>query len=182
MTDSVPAALAGLASDLSQAGFSMTSDQSSGDACRAITLRSEHRSFGSSVRITQDRGLWGVELLVEGDDFRGPNEVLCAVEGRTLESRAMSYDEMRAATLEALARLPSSEPEMEAVRARLRAYREAYTRRMSGRDSDLANARRWFDAGDFGASIDVYERLGDDELSRADRMRLRIARERTDRS
>ena len=50
-----------------------------------------------------------------------PDEVLCAVEGRAFECRAMGYDEMRAATLEALARMPGSESEMETVRARLRA-------------------------------------------------------------
>jgi hypothetical protein len=116
---------------------------------------------------------------VEGDYFHGPNEVLCAVEGRAFESRAMGYDELRAATLDALARMPRSESEMEEVRARLRAYRENYTRRMSGRDRDLADARRFFDAGDYRFAIEAYERLDDDELSRADRMRLRIARGRT---
>jgi hypothetical protein len=94
----------------------------------------------------------------------------------------MGYDEMRPATLEALARMPSSESERETVRARLRAYREDYTRRMSGRDRDLADARRCFEAGDFRSAIDAYERLDDGELSRADRMRLRIAQERTDAS
>ena len=149
---------------------------------REVTLDSEGRSFSSVVRITKDRGVWGVELSVEGDYFHGPNEVLCAIEGRAFESRAMGYDEMRPATLEALARMPSSESERETVRARLRAYREDYTRRMSGRDRDLADARRCFEAGDFRSAIDAYERLDDGELSRADRMRLRIAQERTDAS
>jgi len=132
------------------------------------------------VRITKDRGIWGVDVLVEGVHFHGPYEVLCAVEGRALASRAMSHDEIRAATWEALAGMPSSEPESETVRARLRALREDYTRRMSGRDRELADARSFFEAGDFRSVIDVYERLSDDELSRADHVRLRIARDRTD--
>lgn len=181
MADPLPKALAGLVSELSQAGFNVTRDESSGDAFREVTLESAERSFGSVVRITKERGMWGVELSVEGDHFHGPNEVLCAVEGRALASRAMGHDEMRAATLEALARMPSSEPEKETVRARLRAYREDYTRRMSGRERDLADARKFFEAGDFRSAIDAYERLREDELSGADRVRLRIARERVDR-
>ena len=108
--------------------------------------------------------------------------MLCAVEGRAFESRAIGYDEMRAATLEALARMPGSESEMKTVRSRLRAHHEEYTRRMSGRDRDLADARRFFDAGDFRSAIEAYQQLRDAELSRADRMRLRIARKRTDAS
>lgn len=179
MADPLPEALAALLSELSQAGFTLTGDDSAGVASRVITLHNEHRSFGRDVRISKDRGSWAVALSVEGDYFHGPNEVLCAVEGRAFESRAMGYDELRAATLDALARMPRSESEMEEVRAHLRAYRDNYTRRMSGRDHDLAEARRFFDAGDYRFAIEAYDRLDDDELSRADRIRLRIARGRT---
>jgi hypothetical protein len=92
----------------------------------------------------------------------------------------MGYDEMRAATLEALARMSAPEWAMEAVRTRLRAHREDYARRMSGRERDLADARGFFDEGDFRSTIDAFQRLRGDELSRADRMRLRIALERKD--
>ena len=79
----------------------------------------------------------------------------------------MSHDEMRAATSRALADAEFGVGERDG-RARLRAFREDYTRRMSGRDRELPDARSCFEAGDFRSAIDVYERVSDDELSRAD--------------
>ena len=163
-------------------GFSVTSDECSGWAFREVELLDPRRPSGKTVRITKDRGLWGVEVSVEGDGFHGPHEVLLALDARPFESRAMSHEETLAATLEAVARMPSSEAEMATLRARLRKYREDYTRRMSGRDRDLEDARRHFDAGDFRAAVSAYARLSDAELTRADQMRARIAQDRTEAS
>jgi hypothetical protein len=179
MAESLPDALAALVAELRRAGFGVSDDESCGWAFRQVTLLNPERSYGNVVRLIQDRGLWGVEVAVEGDAFHDPHEVLLALDAREFESRAMSHDERRAATLEVLDRLPHSAAEVQALRARLREYREDYRRWMSGRDHDLDEARRNFDAGDFRSAVESYERLRDGELSRADRIRLRIARERT---
>jgi hypothetical protein len=182
MVETLPDGLTRLVADLRQMGFRVDNDQSSGWAFREVELLHPGRPSGKTVRITKDRGLWGVEISVEGDGFHGPHEVLLALDARPFESRAMSHEETLAATLKALARMPNSDAEMETLRGRLRKYREDYTSRMSGRDRDLEDARRHFDAGDFRAALGAYARLSDEELTRADQMRARIARDRAEAS
>jgi hypothetical protein len=182
MAEPLPDGLAGLVTDLKRIGFRIRNDESSGAAFREVTLVHPERCFGNAVRITKERGLWGVEVSVEGDGFHAPYEVLMALDARAFESRVMSHEETRVATLEAVARMPASEAEMASVRVRLKEHCEDYTRRMSGRDRDLEEARRRFDAGDFRAALDAYERLRDDELTRADQIRVRIARSRAEQS
>jgi hypothetical protein len=180
MAEPLPDGLARLVADLQRMGFAVSNDESQGWIFRKVTLLHPGRSFGNTVRITQEHGLWEVEISIEGVGFHGPYDVLRALDGRAFERRLLSHEETLAATLEALGRMPDSEAEMETLRVRLQTYREDHIRRWSGRDRHREEARRLFNAGDFRAALDVYERLCDDELTRADRMRVRIARDRSE--
>jgi hypothetical protein len=174
----LPDALAALVAQLQRAGFSAADDASRGWAFRQVVLINPDRSFGGVVKLTKVRGLWGVEIAIKGDELHGPYEVLLALDGSKYMTRAMSHEEERVATLEALDRMPESVTGIEVLRARLREYREEYTGQMSGRRAVLTEARRSFDAGNYRSAVEAYERLRDDELSRADQARLEIARRR----
>ena len=58
-----------------------------------------------------DRGLWEVAISLNDDEFHDPRTVLLALREAQYTQRNMSHEEVRAATVEALAMLPCSRPE-----------------------------------------------------------------------
>lgn len=87
------------------------------------------REIGRSVRLEQDRGLWSVEIDVAGK-WRGPYELVLALDESQYKTRALSHEERLRYTLEALERLPAGASELRLLNRRLEEFHAAYWRRL----------------------------------------------------
>lgn len=174
----MPSGLVGVAEALEELGYVRDADLSPTPGFRVITFENSARDLGRVVELVQEHGIWGVEISVEGDHSHGPDAILSALDPGHVAVHA-GFEGMRDTTVRALREMPQTETDAENLREGLRQQQRAYTRWAGGRDRDLDEARRLFRDGRLAESLAIYERLNADELSRADRIRIGIARDRT---
>jgi hypothetical protein len=127
MADALPGGLAQLVAEMTARGFFVTAtDASESLGNRLIELAHDD---GPRVRLVRDRGLWSAEVEVAGD-FYNTYEVVQALDDAPYSTRALSHEERRRHTLDALSRLPHADTELAPIRQRLLAYRTEYNRRL----------------------------------------------------
>lgn len=92
---------------------------------RLIELRSPPEDGRGAVRVIKDRGLWSVEIEVAGA-WRGPRDVLLAMDDAPYSRRAESHAGRYATTLAVVDRLPLDASLLVAIVERLAGYRREY--------------------------------------------------------
>jgi hypothetical protein len=176
--EAMPSGLVAIAEALEDLGYVKDGDLSPRPGFRVITYEHYGRALGRVVELVQEHGIWGVEISVEGDHSQGPDAILTALDPGHVAVRA-GFAGMRNTTFRALQQMPQTEPEATSLREGLHQQRRELTRWATGRDRNLALARRLFRDERFADSLAIYDKLDHDELSRADHMRIEIARDRT---
>lgn len=125
----LPDALQRLVAALEAMGFSVIAEQYSEAhfGNQLLELADPSRETGNAVRLVKDRGLWSVEIALAGR-WRGPYEVLLAIDGARYSSRALSHEERLRFTLKALERIPPTDS-IQPVIDRLAEFDREYQRR-----------------------------------------------------
>jgi len=129
----LPVALGQLVAALETQGFDVVERgydaQSFGN--QLIELAGPTDLPATAVRLVRDRGLWSVEVQLDGGDWFGPYELTLAIENGRYSTRALSHVESRDLTLDAIARLPRSRSSIHQVYERLLGFRREYNRQFT---------------------------------------------------
>ena len=105
---------------LDELGFRIVKDEGTDNFNRLLELSHPERTAGGTVQLVNDRGIWGVDIEVDGR-LESVWLLKLALDRAPLSHRALSHEERRELTLDALARLPDDDlPELRAELDRLR--------------------------------------------------------------
>jgi hypothetical protein len=129
----LPTGLAALVADLQRLGFSIESEEwhpwPRGGKVELARLRG---TGVKRVRMTEDRGVWDVEVKI-GRRWYEPLTALRALDERPHQQRALSHDERLNATLELVNRFTGERAQVNAIKKRQKELTAAYTRWAQGK-------------------------------------------------
>jgi hypothetical protein len=129
----LPSGLAALVADLERCGFSVeTEEWHPWPGGGRIELTRPRGAGVKRVRMTEDRGVWDVEVKL-GRGWYEPFTALRALERRPHQQRALSHEERHNATLGLVTRFTGNRVEVKAIKKRERELTAAYTRWAQGK-------------------------------------------------
>ncbi len=129
----LPAGLAALVAELQRCGFSVESEEwHPWPGGGRIELASPGGAGVKRVRMTEDRGVWDIEVKIGGDWYE-PFTALCALDQRPHQQRALSHEERADATLALVTRFTGERAQVKAITKRQKELTAAYTRWAQGK-------------------------------------------------
>ena len=128
----LPSGLAAVVAELQQLGFRIARQEShpSRGGGPVELVRPRGRGIGR-VRMTEDRGIWDVEVKI-GRGWYEPSTALRALDEEPHEQRALSHADRRAFTLELVKRFTGDRSQVSAIEKRQEDLTAAHTRWAQG--------------------------------------------------
>lgn len=128
----LPTGVAALRDELISLGYRTCREEGSDWPSAAVDLEAPPGHEPRLIRLSHDRGVWDVEVVVQGELYQ-VFAALLALRGQADQQRALSNEERRDATLAFVREFDGSSRQADAIRTRADELRAAWTKRATGK-------------------------------------------------